>query len=91
MPNGDLLVAEQNGNLRTYGCEPWGLHQVTGLFDVSAGYTEAHPLGNISEIGVVEGRPFTLERETLAFVNLGKSAFVLYWSDGRYWRFSTAD
>jgi len=58
---------------------------------LSADHTEAHPVGDVPEIGVVEGRPFTFEREALEFVNLGKSAFVLYWSDGRYWQFWTAD
>jgi hypothetical protein len=55
------------------------------------GYVEDHPLGNIPEIGVVYGQPFTFERETLEFIYLGKSAFVFYWAKGQYWEFWTAD
>ncbi|KPK96279.1 hypothetical protein AMJ80_00950 [bacterium SM23_31] len=55
------------------------------------GYVGNHIYGNIPEIGVVEGRPFTFERETLEFLYLGKSAFVFYWAKGQYWEFWTAD
>lgn len=58
---------------------------------VPRGRTEAHPFGDVPEIGVSEGVPFTFERETLEFVHLGKSAFVFYWANGRYWEFWTAD
>lgn len=58
---------------------------------VPVGQTETHPFNDIPEIGVREGQPFTLERETLEFVNLGKSAFVFYWANGKYWEFWTAD
>jgi hypothetical protein len=58
---------------------------------ISAGHTEAQPIGDVPEIGVVEGQPFTFRREALEFVNLGKSAFVFYWSDGKYREFWTAE
>jgi len=56
-----------------------------------AGHVESHPYGNIPEIGVTDGVPFTFERETLELVHPGKSAFVFYWAKGRYWEFWTAD
>lgn len=55
------------------------------------GHVESHPLSTIPEAGVVEGEPFTFKRETPEFVVLGKSAFVIYWAEGRYWMFWTAD
>ena len=50
-----------------------------------------HSFSNVPEIDAVEGRDFTLERETLEFVWLGKSAFVYYWANGRYWMIQTGD
>jgi len=58
---------------------------------IPAGHVKEHHYGNIPSIGVVEESSFTFERETLEFVFLGKSAFVFYWADGRYWMFWTAD
>ncbi len=58
---------------------------------IPAGHVDEHQYGNIPSIGVVEGSSFTFERETLEFVFLGKSAFVFYWADGRYWMFWTSD
>lgn len=58
---------------------------------IPAGQMEGHPYGDVPEVGVVDGEPFTFERETLEFVHLGKSAFVFYWADGQYWEFWTAD
>ena len=55
------------------------------------GHVEQHPYGTVAEIEVSEGTPFTFERETLEFVFLGRSAFVFYWANGRYWMFWTAD
>jgi hypothetical protein len=52
---------------------------------------EAHPWGDVREIGVREGVPFTFQRDTLEFVHFGKSAFAIYWANGRYWMFWTAD
>jgi len=56
-----------------------------------AGHVENHLYGSIPEIGVVDGSPFSFERETLEFVHFGKSAYVFYWAKGRYWEFWTAD
>ena len=58
---------------------------------IPAGHVDEHQYGNIPSIGVVEESSFTFERETLEFVFLGKSAFVFYWADGRYWMLATAD
>jgi hypothetical protein len=58
---------------------------------IPKGRTEMSPYGDIPEIGLTEGQPFTFEHETLEFVHLGKSAFVFYWADGQYREFWTAD
>jgi hypothetical protein len=55
------------------------------------GSVEAHPWGDVREIGVREGVPFTFQRDTLEFVHFGKSAFAIYWANGRDWMFWTAD
>jgi hypothetical protein len=58
---------------------------------IPAGHTDSHQYGDIPEIGAVREAPFTFERDTLEFVFLGKSAFVFYWANGRYWIFGTSD
>jgi hypothetical protein len=77
------------------GPPPHGVMTNEGRVDtwhlLPVGYVEDSPYGSIPEIGLSEGTPFTFERETLEFVFLGKSAFVFYWADGRYWQFWTAD
>ena len=65
--------------------------RVDGWHLLPQGYVTEHPYNNIPEIGVVEGKPFTFERETLEFIHFGKSAFVFYWAKGQYWEFWTAD
>ena len=64
-------------------CDTWHL--------LSQGTVEPSPYGDLPDIGLTEGEPFTFERETLEFVNFGKSAFVFYWANGKYWEFWTAD
>ena len=66
-----------------FGVDAWHILPV--------GSVESHPFGNIPEIGLKDGVPFRFERETLEFVQTGKSAFVCYWAKGRYWQFWTAD
>ena len=46
---------------------------------------------SVPEIGAVDGRPYTFQREVLSFVYYGRSSFVYYWSNGRYWRIGTGD
>jgi hypothetical protein len=46
---------------------------------------------NVPEIGAVDGRPFTFQRETLQFNWLGRSSYVYYWGNGRYWMIQTGD
>lgn len=58
---------------------------------ISAGRIESHPYGDVPAIGVVEGEPFTFERETLEFIYLGKASFVFYWANEQYWHITTGD
>jgi len=67
------------------------LVQVDVWHVLHAGTVENHPYGTIPEIDIIEGAPFTFERETLEFGHPWKSAFVSYWANGRYWEFWTAD
>jgi DNA-binding transcriptional regulator YdaS (Cro superfamily) len=46
---------------------------------------------SVPEIGAVEGQPFTFRRETLQFNWLGRSSYVYYWVNGRYWMIQTGD
>jgi hypothetical protein len=45
----------------------------------------------VPEIGAVKDQKFTMQRETLQFVWLGKSSYVYYWANGRYWHLWTGD
>ena len=58
---------------------------------IHPGHVVERPFGNIPEIGLEDGQPFKFERETLEFVVLAKSASVIYWANGQYWEFWTAD
>jgi hypothetical protein len=56
-----------------------------------AGTTLSHVRETVPAIGAVDGRPFTFQREALQCVYLGKSSYVYYWANGRYWHIGTAD
>ncbi len=65
-----------------------------------AGYVAQHPYTTNEQLGVEgggvvgrprAGKPFRFERETLELHYTGKSAFALYFSDGKYHAIWTAD
>ena len=64
-------------------CDTWHL--------IPAGTVAEFTLTSIPEIGIEEGKPITFDQETLQFVYLARSSYVLYWAKGKYWVIWTAD
>lgn len=70
-------------NVPEMGGDTWHL--------LPAGTIVEFTFSNVPEIGYEKGKPFTFERETLEFVALARSSYVLYWANGKYWVIWTGD